>query len=254
MNNVLLGGDGWVYYETIGGGQGGRPWADGHERRAHRDDEHARHAGRGARARAAAAGAPLRTAPGERWRRRAPGWRRHRRELEVLEPIDGVARHRAPASARRGASPAARPARWARTGCCPAATSRARRRLPDKCTVHARAGRRAAHPHAGRRWLGTALLDRRRRTAGAASRDRGLRTRRATSRDRVDLLDARSSMRRRPVGHALEALGHEPRVGVARGVERRTDHAAAASTHIVARLGRRERARARRRRCRRHRA
>jgi N-methylhydantoinase B/oxoprolinase/acetone carboxylase alpha subunit len=25
MNNVLLGGDGWVYYETIGGGQGGRP-------------------------------------------------------------------------------------------------------------------------------------------------------------------------------------------------------------------------------------
>jgi N-methylhydantoinase B/oxoprolinase/acetone carboxylase alpha subunit len=25
MNNVLLGGDGWAYYETIGGGQGGRP-------------------------------------------------------------------------------------------------------------------------------------------------------------------------------------------------------------------------------------
>jgi N-methylhydantoinase B/oxoprolinase/acetone carboxylase alpha subunit len=25
MNNVLIGGDGWVYYETIGGGQGGRP-------------------------------------------------------------------------------------------------------------------------------------------------------------------------------------------------------------------------------------
>ncbi|MFN2609226.1 MAG: hydantoinase B/oxoprolinase family protein, partial [Acidimicrobiales bacterium] len=25
MNNTLLGGDGWVYYETIGGGQGGRP-------------------------------------------------------------------------------------------------------------------------------------------------------------------------------------------------------------------------------------
>jgi N-methylhydantoinase B/oxoprolinase/acetone carboxylase alpha subunit len=29
MNNVLIGGDGWVYYETIGGGQGARPWADG---------------------------------------------------------------------------------------------------------------------------------------------------------------------------------------------------------------------------------
>jgi N-methylhydantoinase B len=25
MNNVLVGGDGWVYYETIAGGQGGRP-------------------------------------------------------------------------------------------------------------------------------------------------------------------------------------------------------------------------------------
>jgi N-methylhydantoinase B/oxoprolinase/acetone carboxylase alpha subunit len=25
MNNVLLGGDGWVYYETVAGGQGGRP-------------------------------------------------------------------------------------------------------------------------------------------------------------------------------------------------------------------------------------
>ena len=25
MNNVMLGGDTWVYYETIGGGQGGRP-------------------------------------------------------------------------------------------------------------------------------------------------------------------------------------------------------------------------------------
>jgi N-methylhydantoinase B/oxoprolinase/acetone carboxylase alpha subunit len=33
MNNLLLGDAGaahpWVYYETIGGGQGGRPWADG---------------------------------------------------------------------------------------------------------------------------------------------------------------------------------------------------------------------------------
>jgi N-methylhydantoinase B/oxoprolinase/acetone carboxylase alpha subunit len=29
MNNVLAGGDGWVYYETVGGGQGGRPDAPG---------------------------------------------------------------------------------------------------------------------------------------------------------------------------------------------------------------------------------
>ncbi|MBN2624532.1 MAG: hydantoinase B/oxoprolinase family protein [Acidimicrobiales bacterium] len=29
MNNVLVGGDGWVYYETVAGGQGGRPGAAG---------------------------------------------------------------------------------------------------------------------------------------------------------------------------------------------------------------------------------
>jgi N-methylhydantoinase B/oxoprolinase/acetone carboxylase alpha subunit len=29
MNNVLVGGRDWVFYETIGGGQGARPWADG---------------------------------------------------------------------------------------------------------------------------------------------------------------------------------------------------------------------------------
>jgi len=29
MNNVLIGGDGWVYYETVAGGQGGRPHAPG---------------------------------------------------------------------------------------------------------------------------------------------------------------------------------------------------------------------------------
>ncbi len=27
MNNLVLGGEGWTYYETIGGGQGGRPAA-----------------------------------------------------------------------------------------------------------------------------------------------------------------------------------------------------------------------------------
>lgn len=29
MNNLLLGGEGWVYYETVAGGQGGRPGMDG---------------------------------------------------------------------------------------------------------------------------------------------------------------------------------------------------------------------------------
>jgi N-methylhydantoinase B/oxoprolinase/acetone carboxylase alpha subunit len=29
MNNTLIGGQGWVYYETVAGGQGGRPWRAG---------------------------------------------------------------------------------------------------------------------------------------------------------------------------------------------------------------------------------
>ncbi|HZN14582.1 MAG TPA: hydantoinase B/oxoprolinase family protein [Acidimicrobiales bacterium] len=29
MNNTLIGGEHWVYYETVAGGQGGRPWAAG---------------------------------------------------------------------------------------------------------------------------------------------------------------------------------------------------------------------------------
>ena len=48
MNNLLIGGDGWVYYETIAGGQGARPdRGDGpprHERRPHRDDQYEEHA------------------------------------------------------------------------------------------------------------------------------------------------------------------------------------------------------------------
>ena len=56
MNNLTLGNDDFAYYETLGGGQGACPDADGPERRARRDVEHAQHAGRGARARVPAAG------------------------------------------------------------------------------------------------------------------------------------------------------------------------------------------------------
>jgi N-methylhydantoinase B/oxoprolinase/acetone carboxylase alpha subunit len=34
MNNLMIGGEGWVYYETLGGGQGGRPAAPGRPARA----------------------------------------------------------------------------------------------------------------------------------------------------------------------------------------------------------------------------
>ena len=57
-----------------------------HERCAHRDDQHARHAGRGVRARVSDAGAPLRVADGQRGRRRRAGWRRHRARARDARP------------------------------------------------------------------------------------------------------------------------------------------------------------------------
>ena len=74
----------WVYYETIGGGQGGRPPEIAvarrarDERRAHGHDEHPQHAGGGARARLPDARAPPAPPAGERWRGRGARWRRHR--------------------------------------------------------------------------------------------------------------------------------------------------------------------------------
>ena len=56
MNNVLIGGDDWVYYETVGGGEGAPAHPRWHERRPHRDDQHAQHAHRGAGAGASRCG------------------------------------------------------------------------------------------------------------------------------------------------------------------------------------------------------
>ena len=55
MNNVTLGSEDVVYYETIGGGQGACPDARRPERRPRGDEQHAEHADRGARARVPAA-------------------------------------------------------------------------------------------------------------------------------------------------------------------------------------------------------
>ena len=44
MNNLTLGNDDFTYYETLGGGQGACPDADGPERRPRRDVQHAQHA------------------------------------------------------------------------------------------------------------------------------------------------------------------------------------------------------------------
>ena len=49
MNNVTFGGDGWTFYETLGGGQGAIVARTRPERGARGDEQHAQHADRVAR-------------------------------------------------------------------------------------------------------------------------------------------------------------------------------------------------------------
>ncbi len=73
MNNVVLGDDRFAYYETIGGGQGACPDADGPVGRPRRHVERTQHAGRGARsARTRSAWSATRSGVGVGWRRRPP--------------------------------------------------------------------------------------------------------------------------------------------------------------------------------------
>jgi N-methylhydantoinase B/oxoprolinase/acetone carboxylase alpha subunit len=143
MNNVLIGDAGggvpWVYYETIGGGQGARPWADGmsgvHTAMTNTADTPVE---------ALERSLPIRV---RRFalRRGSGGSGEHRggdgieRELEVLE--DAVA---SLVTERRASAP------WGLAGGAPGATgenwllpggdaTRATR-LSDKCTVDLRAG------------------------------------------------------------------------------------------------------------------
>ena len=125
MNNVLVGGDGWVFYETIGGGQGGRPGRAGMSG-VHTNMTNTRDTPVEAFERAY----PMRVrrytirrgaaAPGA-----FAGGDGIERELEALEPVTvsliterrverAVGTRRRRARARRG-----------RTGCSPAATSHA---------------------------------------------------------------------------------------------------------------------------------
>ena len=139
MNNVLIGGDGWVYYETIGGGQGGRPWADGMSG-VHTAMTNTRDTPVEALERAL----PLRV---RRYAIRggSGGAGAHRggdgieRELEVLEPATASL-----VTERR--SERAVGARWRCRGATgenwllPGGVEAAARRLPDKCTVQLAAG------------------------------------------------------------------------------------------------------------------
>jgi N-methylhydantoinase B/oxoprolinase/acetone carboxylase alpha subunit len=134
MNNVLIGGDGWVYYETIGGGQGARPWADG---------MNGVHTGmtntRDTPVEALERSLPLRV---RRYGLRVDsgGAGVHRggdgieRELEVLEPVTVslvTERRMRPPWGLDGGAPGMRGENWL----LPAGDAEAARRLPDKCTV-----------------------------------------------------------------------------------------------------------------------
>ena len=140
MNNVLIGGDGWVYYETIGGGQGARPWADGmsgvHTAMTNTLDTPVEALERDA----AGAGAALHPAPWERRRRRVPRRRRHRARDRGARARHRVAHHRAAHECAVGS----RRRRSRCTGGELAASwgddADAARRLPDKCTVDVAAG------------------------------------------------------------------------------------------------------------------
>jgi N-methylhydantoinase B/oxoprolinase/acetone carboxylase alpha subunit len=143
MNNVLLGGgtgaDAWVHYETMGGGQGGRPWADGmsgvHTAMTNTLDTpiealertlplRVRHYG--LRRGSGGAGAH-------------PGGDGIWRELEALAPTEVsliTERRTTPPPGLAGGAPGAVGENWL----LPSGDERRAERLPDKCTVHLEPG------------------------------------------------------------------------------------------------------------------
>jgi N-methylhydantoinase B/oxoprolinase/acetone carboxylase alpha subunit len=142
MNNLLLGGSeptNWVHYETIGGGQGGRPWADGmsgvHTAMTNTLDTPVE---------ALERALPLRV---RRYglRRDSGGLGGHRggdgiwRELEALAPTEVsliTERRKSPPPGLAGGAPGAVGENWL----LPAGDESRAQRLPDKCTVHLEPG------------------------------------------------------------------------------------------------------------------
>ena len=142
MNNVLLGGGEahtWVHYETIGGGQGGRPWADGmsgvHTAMTNTLDTPVE---------ALERALPLRV---RRYglRRGSGGAGTHAggdgiwRELEALAPTEVslvTERRTTPPPGLAGGAPGATGENWL----LPAGDESRAQRLADKCTVHLERG------------------------------------------------------------------------------------------------------------------
>jgi N-methylhydantoinase B/oxoprolinase/acetone carboxylase alpha subunit len=139
MNNLLVGGDGWVYYETVGGGQGGRPGAPGMSG-VHTGMTNTRNTPVEALERTF----PLRVLR-QRLRRGSggagaqPGGEGIERDLQVLEDVTVsliTERRRSRPWGLAGGGPGAVGENWLLPG---GAEARAER-LPDKCTVRLNAG------------------------------------------------------------------------------------------------------------------
>ena len=139
MNNVLLGGEGWVYYETVGGGQGGRPGRPGmsgvHTAMTNTLDTPVE---------ALERLLPLRV---QRYTLRResggdgehPGGEGIERELEVLETVTASLiseRRSSQPWGLRGGEPGACGENWL----LPDGDEARAERLPDKCTVELRPG------------------------------------------------------------------------------------------------------------------
>jgi N-methylhydantoinase B/oxoprolinase/acetone carboxylase alpha subunit len=139
MNNLLVGGDGWVYYETIAGGQGARP---------HRPGMNGVHTGmtntKNTPIEALERAYPMRV---QRYRLRrgsggagqAPGGEGIERDLEVLEDctVSLITERRTSRPwGLAGGEPGAAGDNWLLRGGDEARAER----LPDKCTVRLRAG------------------------------------------------------------------------------------------------------------------
>ncbi len=139
MNNLLVGGDGWVYYETVAGGQGGRPGAPGMSG-VHTGMTNTKNTPIEALERTF----PLRVL---RYRLRRgsggagaqPGGDGIERDLQVLEEVTVsliTERRVSRPPGLWGGAPGAPGENWL----LPAGDEAAAERLPDKCTVRLRAG------------------------------------------------------------------------------------------------------------------
>ena len=143
MNNLLLGGDGWVYYETVGGGQGGR-WRDGLGQPGQSGIQTGMTNTKNTPIEALERAYPLRVL---RYRLRrgsggagsAPGGEGIERDLQVLEDVVAsliTERRVSQPAGLAGGGPGATGENWL----LPQGDESRAERLPDKCTIRLKAG------------------------------------------------------------------------------------------------------------------